>query len=78
MSLEKYNNFTFERRCHDVPGVGHNANTWVKGYFYVIYNPNDIPTDTTIIRESHEYFDSASEAKLAAIGHITLLEEGEG
>jgi hypothetical protein len=33
---------------------------------------------TPVIREADEYFDSAGEAALAAIGHIDLLESGEG
>jgi len=33
---------------------------------------------TPVIRESDEYFDSPGEASLAAIGHIDLLESGEG
>jgi hypothetical protein len=33
---------------------------------------------TPVIRESDEYFDTAQEARFAAIGHIDLLESGEG
>ena len=35
-------------------------------------------TGTPVIRESHDGFESAGEARLAAIGHIDLLENGEG
>ena len=33
---------------------------------------------TPVIREADEYFDTAQEAEFAAIGHIDLLESGEG
>lgn len=35
-------------------------------------------TGSNVLRESDEYFDSSGEARLAAIGHIDLLESGEG
>lgn len=41
------------------------------------YNIFD-PYDDSILRESSEWFESEGEANLAAIGHIDLLENGEG
>jgi|KBSSwiStaDraftv2_1062776.scaffolds.fasta_scaffold100696_5 hypothetical protein len=76
--MEKFSCYEFEVRCHDVPGWGENIDKWVKGYFYVIFDPDYKPCEQTIIRESDEYFDHEGSARLAAIGHITLLENGEG
>lgn len=76
--MEKFSCYEFEIRCHDVPGHGENIDKWVKGYFYVIFDPDYVPSEATIIRESNEYFDYEGNARLAAIGHITLLENGEG
>ncbi len=44
------------------------------GYCYTIYKKG---TDR-IVSESNEWFDSEGEARLAAIGHISLIENGEG
>ena len=46
--------------------------TWV----YEIYDPNypNIPP----LRESSEWFETEQRARYAAIGHIDLLENGEG
>jgi len=44
------------------------------GYAYTIYKKD---TDK-IVRESEEWFDSEAQAGFAAIGHISLLENGEG
>lgn len=52
-----------------------------KYYYYKILDKGGNQhywTDCPIIRESDEYFDTAQEAKFAAIGHIELLEDGEG
>lgn len=76
--MEKFSLYEFDIRSHDVPGHGDNVDKWVKGYFYVIYDPNYKASDSTIIREAQEYFEHESKARLAAIGHITLLENGEG
>jgi len=48
-----------------------------EGWVYVIYDPEFSPSCKTIMRESEEWFDTESEARLAAIGHISLLENGE-
>lgn len=45
---------------------------------YEIYCPDYPSTKTNILRVSDESFDTEQEARFAAIGHITLLEEGEG
>lgn len=78
--MEKFSFYEFEIKSHDVPGSndGEDTNKWVKGYFYVIYNPDYVPSEHTVIREADEYFDSENQARLAAIGHISLLENGEG
>jgi len=51
------------------------------GYVYEIYT--DDPDykffmKTEVLRESDEWFESKNEARFAAIGHISLLENGEG
>lgn len=43
------------------------------GWVYEIYTQ----FDDVLIHESDEWFDSKGEASLAAIGYITLLENGE-
>lgn len=52
-----------------------------KYYYYKILDKGGMAhywTGDPVIRESDEYFESVGEAKLAAIGHICLLEDGEG
>ena len=46
------------------------------GWVYVIYHPDY--KGKVILRESDEWYDSENRARLAAIGHISLLENGEG
>ena len=46
-------------------------------YFYFIYGTGCSPYDDGVI-ESSEWFESEQEARFAAIGHINLLENGEG
>lgn len=76
--MERHEGYEFEIRNHDVPGYGDNVGKWVKGYFYVIYDPDYKPCEKTIISESLEYFDTEQEARFAAIGHIEMLLSGEG
>lgn len=45
------------------------------GWIYKIYSQDEKPN---LIRESDEIFETESRAELAAIGHISLLENGEG
>lgn len=47
-------------------------------FVYVIYDSDYKPTEHTVIRESDEWYDAEQEARFAAIGHIDLLENGEG
>ncbi len=51
------------------------------GWYYEIYT-DDVDYNnwmrTNILRSSDEWFDSAQRARFAAIGHIDLLENGEG
>ena len=46
-----------------------------QGWVYEIYTDNKKPE---LLRESEEWFDSEAQAGFAAIGHISLLENGEG
>lgn len=78
MTIEKFSYYDFEIRSHNVPGFGENNNKYIPGYYYVIYDSYYKPCEFTIIREADEYFDSEEEARLAAIGHISLLEDGDG
>ena len=45
-----------------------------EGFVYKIYSQ----TTKELVRESDEWFDSEAQAGFAAIGHISLLENGEG
>ena len=51
------------------------------GWYYEIYT-DDVDyinwMRTNILRSSDEWFDSEAQAGFAAIGHISLLENGEG
>ena len=76
--MEKFSYYEFDILTCLVPGFAENENKWVMNYIYVIYDPDYKPCEQTIIRESNEYFESEQEARLAAIGHISLLENGEG
>lgn len=58
--------YSLEVKSHKVPG--HN-NDWVHGWYYEIYK------DGIKFLEANEYFDTQFRAKLAALGHITLLEK---
>lgn len=64
--IEKYSCYEYE--------VLPDNDVWV----YVIYEPDYKPTKQTVIRESDEWFETKQEARFAAIGHINLLENGEG
>ncbi len=48
-----------------------NRNEWV----YEIYTIHEKPI---LVVESEEWFDSEAQAGFAAVGHISLLENGEG
>lgn len=47
--------------------------TGVKGWHYQIFNDDD-----TVLRDSHEIYAFEGIARLAAIGHIDLLEKQKG
>jgi hypothetical protein len=49
-----------------------------KGWYYIIYDPDYNPCEVSIIRQGEEWLDSEQQAHFAAIGHISLLENGEG
>jgi hypothetical protein len=68
--LEKYS-------CYEFEIVGKNIDEVTAQYHYIIYlTPNYVGGNEAI--ESNEWYESEGEARLAAIGHITLLENGEG
>ena len=69
--IEKYSYYEFQIEPF---ARGEITNKWV----YVIYDPDYKPTEHTVIRESDEWFDTQQEARFAAIGHISKLENGEG
>jgi len=52
---------------------GSNNEEW-DGWVYEIYTH----LHEEIVCESHEGFESKAEAQFAAIGHISLLDKGEG
>lgn len=60
------NKFNVTVCYHDVLCI---KNNWKKGYFYVIYKDNNK------ILEGHEYFESELRARLAGLGHMSLLEK---
>lgn len=69
---EKYSCYDFEIESYpddDYPDT--------KYYYYKIYGEGCYPYDDGVI-ESSEYYDTIQEARFAAIGHIDLLENGEG
>jgi hypothetical protein len=74
MKIEKFSCYEYQVRKYN----GKIYSTVSKGWDYVIYDPDYKPSDDTIIRESSEWFDSEQQARFAAIGHISLLENGEG
>jgi hypothetical protein len=74
MDIEKYSCYEFQVRKYDGKICSQVSNGWD----YVIYDPDYKPCELSIIRESQEWFDSEQQARYAAIGHITLLENGEG
>lgn len=47
-----------------------------EGWVYKIYS--DTGKEYVPVRESDEWFDCRADAELAAIDHISLLENGEG
>lgn len=67
--IEKYG-------CYEYEIFGGNADeNWV--YRYEIYGEGCLPYDDGVI-ESDEWYETEEEARFAAIGHISKLEDGEG
>ena len=64
--VEKYSYYEFCLK-HD-----NEENAW----YYEIYDP-DFRT-RLVLRDANDWFDTEQEARFAAIGHIDLLENGEG
>lgn len=65
--MEKYSYYQFK--------VFQSSGSDWSGWVYEIHSQDKTPE---LIRESEEWFDSEVRARLAAIGHISLLENGEG
>lgn len=72
--IEKYSLYEFEIK-RAIVLVDEIA---VLKFVYVIYEMDCTPSDNTVIRESGEWFETEQECRFAAIGHINLLENGEG
>jgi hypothetical protein len=70
--MEKYSCYEFEI---NKAIVMHDAA--IHGYVYEIHTAGCPPYDDGIIG-SDEWYDTEQEARFAAIGHIDLLENGEG
>ncbi len=76
ISEERHSHYDFEIWAYpddDYPDT--------KYYFYKILDKGGMQhywLGDPVIREADEYFDTAQEARFAAIGHIELLESGEG
>lgn len=70
--MKNFGNF-YAYSIHFSSGILPNGENW-NGFVYKIYKKET----KELIRETHEWFDSKGQAELAAIGHISLLENGEG
>ncbi len=70
MTKNGYYQYTTEYQSDTLP----DGSSWA-GWVYDIF---DLETPPNLIRESDEWFDSEAQACFAAIGHISLLENGEG
>ncbi len=68
---ETYGYYDFEVKL--MPRDEQQCDKW----YYIIYGTPCLPYDDGVI-ESDEWFHSPQRAKYAAIGHISLLENGEG
>ena len=74
MAIEKYGYYEFEIKL--MPDDEQNRDKW----FYLIYGEDCLHHhnyDDGIIK-SDEWFCTENQARFAAIGHIILLENGEG
>lgn len=76
---EKYSCYEFQIFHELVPVWSATGKTYktVNGYTYKIFRePNYLGQGDDI--ESDEWFETEQEARFAAVGHIDLLENGEG
>lgn len=69
--MEKHGYYQYKIWLDMFMDKGRKVQHWV----YEIYDLNNPPE---LVRESTEWFDSEARAEFAAIGHISLLENGEG
>lgn len=70
--MQKYGDYNFEvlpNKAKDKRGKENELFT------YIIYDPDD---KQFILRQSDENYHSPMQATFAAIGHITLIEQGKG
>ena len=70
--MKKWGSF-YEYYVYLSSGDFPDGTSW-EGFVYKIYSQNT----KELVRESDEWFDSEAQAGFAAVGHITLLENGEG
>lgn len=70
--MDRFGIYPYEIISHEVPGYGDDVDKWVKGYFYLIYHP----IENRVMVEGDEYFETEYRARMACIGHITLIEQG--
>jgi len=68
--IEKYSLYNFQI-FEDLNGCGFYYEIYTDDKNYIFWQK------TNILRESDEWFDTEQEARFAAIGHISTLEEGE-
>ena len=73
--MEKHGLYQFDVRPFELSEETKFESGCNEAWVYDIY---DLESKPNLIRESDEWFDSKSRAELAAIGHISLLENGEG
>lgn len=70
---KKYSYYEYETFYEELPQLS--------GWGYKIYTDSSIYNEiwqTDLYRESEELFESEQKAEFAAIGHISLIENGEG
>ena len=75
--MEKYSYYQFKvfKSSGEFPIPASDGIVAWEGWIYEIYDQDSNPE---LIRESDEWFETEQEARFAAIGHICLLENGEG
>ncbi len=76
---EKYSCYEFEIIHELIPVWGFSGKTGktINGYIYKIYDAGCPPYDDGVI-DSEEWYHTEQEARIAAMEHIDLLENGEG